>query len=142
MIELINRQRKVSIDARAFQRFADSAATLVVEAAGRSVTVAFVSDDRIAKLNSEFRGKNSPTDVLSFPFDPDPSDDDPHFGDIVISAETAVRQAAENGLGTETEIKQLILHGLLHLAGYDHETDDGTMDRLELQLRKKLEIDS
>jgi probable rRNA maturation factor len=62
------------------------------------------------------------------------------FGDIVISAEQAQKQAAENGLDLETEIKQLILHGLLHLCGYDHETDAGEMNKRELQLRKKLKI--
>jgi probable rRNA maturation factor len=64
------------------------------------------------------------------------------LGDVVISIEQAERQANEHGLNTEDEIAQLILHGLLHLSGYDHETDQGEMNRLELRLRKRLGIDS
>ncbi|MDQ5845056.1 MAG: rRNA maturation RNase YbeY, partial [Acidobacteriota bacterium] len=63
------------------------------------------------------------------------------LGDIVISVEQAARQAKENKLDLNDEIAQLILHGLLHLSGYDHSTDNGEMDRLELRLRKKLGID-
>ena len=93
------------------------------------------------QLNEMFRGKSSTTDVLSFPHEPDEFDPDhTNLGDIVISAEQAQRQAAENGLDVETEIKQLILHGLLHLCGYDHETDHGEMDARELELREKLGI--
>jgi probable rRNA maturation factor len=62
------------------------------------------------------------------------------LGDIVISVEQAERQAEENGLSLEGEIKQLILHGVLHLCGYDHETDTGEMNKRELQLRRKLKI--
>ena len=63
------------------------------------------------------------------------------LGDIVISIEQAARQAKEHGLSFENEIAQLILHGLLHLSGYDHETDHGEMNRLELKLRKRLGIE-
>ncbi|HEY0050072.1 MAG TPA: rRNA maturation RNase YbeY, partial [Pyrinomonadaceae bacterium] len=62
------------------------------------------------------------------------------LGDIVISLEQAQRQAAENNLTLENEIKQLILHGILHLCGYDHESDGGEMNRLELKLRRKLKV--
>jgi len=79
---------------------------------------------------------DSATDVLSFPN----HSDDGQLGDIAISIQTAVRQAKENGLTLNGEIAQLILHGLLHLSGYDHETDNGEMNRLELKLRKKLRI--
>ena len=91
--------------------------------------------------NSKFRGKNSTTDVLSFPHEPDEFDPDKsNLGDIVISAEQAEKQAAENSLTLEGEIKQLILHGLLHLCGYDHETDKGEMNARELELRDELKI--
>ncbi|HEX3142937.1 MAG TPA: rRNA maturation RNase YbeY, partial [Pyrinomonadaceae bacterium] len=63
-----------------------------------------------------------------------------HLGEIVISPERAAAQAREHGLTFKNEVQQLILHGLLHLHGYDHETDDGEMNRLELKLRKKLKI--
>ena len=62
------------------------------------------------------------------------------MGDVVISVERAEAQAAEHGLGFEEEVAQLILHGLLHLCGYDHETDNGEMNRLELRLRRRLGI--
>lgn len=102
-----------------------------------SATVAFVSDKRIRQLNKQFRGIDKATDVLSFP---DDGDDGDYLGDIAISVDTAARQADENGLTFEGEVAQLMLHGLLHLAGHDHETDNGEMNRLELRLRKKLKI--
>ena len=101
-----------------------------------SVTVAFVSDKKIRELNHQFRRIDKATDVLSFPSD----SGDGELGDIAISVETAARQAKVNGLTLDGEIAQLMLHGLLHLSGYDHETDKGEMNRLELKLRKKLRI--
>ncbi|PYS71289.1 MAG: rRNA maturation RNase YbeY, partial [Acidobacteria bacterium] len=100
-----------------------------------SVTVAFVSDSRIRELNQRFRGIDKATDVLSFP-----AEEERQLGDIAISIETAARQAKENGLTLNGEIAQLILHGLLHLSGYDHETDNGEMNKEELRLRKKLAL--
>ena len=114
---------------------------MVPEVSGRRFAVALVSDTRIRELNNIFRGKNSATDVLSFPCTPEPFEpDDGNLGDIVVSAETAERQAAENGLTVEGEIKQLILHGVLHLCGFDHEVDDGEMNARELELREQLGI--
>jgi probable rRNA maturation factor len=107
-----------------------------MEKSGSSVTIAFVSDSRIRTLNRTFRGVNKATDVLSFPNAPQLGD----LGDIAISVETAARQAKENGLTLNGEIAQLILHGLLHLIGYDHETDNGEMNKVELRLRRKLGI--
>lgn len=141
MTEVLNRQRKVRIDTAALQDFAVRACEKVKEAAGASATVVLVSDAKIRKLNAEFRGKDSATDVLSFPFGDD--GDEGHFlGDIVISSETARRQADENGLALETELQQLVLHGILHLCGFDHETDEGKMDALEIRYRKELGIDA
>lgn len=141
MIEIVNRQRKTPIDLDFWHTYAVRAARQVSEAAGKSLTVAFVSDRRMRELNRNFRGKNLTTDVLSFNFEPDEFDaDENNLGDIVISVEQAARQARENNLDVETEIKQLILHGILHLCGYDHETDDGAMNRMELKLRGKLSI--
>ena len=85
------------------------------------------------ELNRRFRGKNRPTDVLSFP-----SETPKLAGDIAISAEIAAANAAEMGHSPQTELKVLILHGLLHLAGYDHETDDGEMRTRETTLRRRL----
>jgi probable rRNA maturation factor len=136
MIEAVNRQRKIKIDIKAWETFAHCAA----DAIGKndpSATIAFVSDKTIRQLNRQFRGMDKATDVLSFPSG---ETDSANLGDIAISVDTAAVQAKENGLTFEEEIAQLILHGLLHLSGYDHETDNGEMNRLELRLRRKLGI--
>ena len=138
---IVNLQRKHPLEAPSFRPFLQNIFQSVEEAVGRDVAVAFISDRRMKELNSFFRGKDSTTDVLSFPHEPDEFDaDETNLGDIVISVEQAARQARENGLTLENEIKQLILHGLLHLCGYDHETDSGEMNRRELELRDKLGI--
>ncbi|MDQ3088749.1 MAG: rRNA maturation RNase YbeY [Acidobacteriota bacterium] len=141
MIEIVNRQRKIKIDAEIFRDFADKTVSLIPEASGKSVVIAFVSDSKMRQLNAEFRGKDLTTDVLSFPFEADEFETDQNtLGDVAISLEQAHRQAIENDLTFPTEIKQLILHGILHLCGYNHETDNGEMNSLELKLRDKLLI--
>jgi len=141
MIEIVNRQRKIKIDAEIFRDFADKTVSLIPEASGKSVVIAFVSDSKMRQLNAEFRGKDLTTDVLSFPFEADEFETDQNtLGDVAISLEQAHRQAIENDLTFPTEIKQLILHGILHLCGYDHETDNGEMNSLEIKLRDKLLI--
>ena len=141
MIEIVNNQRKIKIQIKDFQSFTESVVDSVKEAKGKSATVAFVSDRKMRGLNKEFRGKNSTTDVLSFPFEADEFESgENNLGDIIISVEQAEKQAKENDLNFETEIKQLILHGVLHLCGYDHETDTGEMNKLELKLREKLGV--
>ncbi|MBK9152749.1 MAG: rRNA maturation RNase YbeY [Chloracidobacterium sp.] len=148
MIDVINLQRKVRVEVSVIRTFVVSIFDNVDEAVGKTFSVALVSDRRMKELNKFFRGKDSTTDVLSFPHEADefelPSADRQpptvFLGDIVISAEQAQKQAAENGLSLENEIKQLILHGLLHLCGYDHETDNGEMNTRELELREKLNI--
>ncbi len=138
MPKILNLQRKFKIDRELYSVFAASIVPDVAEA-GQTFTVAFVPDGRMKQLNETFRGKNTTTDVLSFPHEPDEFDPDKaNLGDIVISAEQAQKQAKENGLTLEEEIKQLILHGLLHLCGYDHETDEGQMNARELELREQL----
>jgi probable rRNA maturation factor len=138
---VVNLQRKIKLDSDSFAIFAQVLFTSIDEATDRSIAIAFISDRRMRELNKFFRGVDSTTDVLSFPHEPDQFDPDTaNLGDIVISAEQAARQAEENGLTLENEIKQLILHGLLHLCGYDHEADNGEMNTLELELRDKLGI--
>jgi probable rRNA maturation factor len=102
--------------------------------------VLLTTDAAIRGLNRRFRGKNKATDVLSFPAEgPIPGlSAEGIAGDIAISVTTALGQAAEQGHSLSTEIKVLILHGLLHLAGYDHEADAGQMARRERLLRGKL----
>lgn len=101
-----------------------------------AVTVLLTGDATMRDLNRRFRGKNKPTDVLSFPASNLVQSQE--SGDIAISVETARKQAAEQGHSLATEIKVLMLHGLLHLAGYDHETDAGEMRKRERSLRAKL----
>jgi probable rRNA maturation factor len=134
MIEVVNRQRRLQIDTRAWSKFATKALAAIGKSES-SATIAFVSDKKIRELNRQFRGIDKATDVLSFP-----SDGPDELGDIAVSVDTAAAQAKENGLKFDEEIAQLILHGLLHLSGYDHETDNGEMNRLELRLRKKLGV--
>lgn len=141
MIEVINNQRKIKIDSQIFQKFAENAVGNIGETENKNVTIAFVSDRKMRELNKDFRGKDKTTDVLSFPFEADEFDEtDDFLGDIIISLEQAEKQAAENNLEVELEIKQLILHGILHLCGFDHEIDDGEMNLRELELREKLQI--
>lgn len=140
-LTVVNLQRKVPLDTKHIRDFAESIVSGVREADSRAFAIAFVPDKRMRELNVFFRGKDSTTDVLSFPHEPDEFDpDSSNLGDIVISAEQAQKQADENGLTLEAEIKQLILHGVLHLCGYDHETDNGEMNTRELELRDQMGI--
>jgi probable rRNA maturation factor len=141
MIEVVNRQRKLPIDCESWEKFTTQTLK-VTPADGAGVTVAFVSDRMMQELNRRWRGKRGTTDVLSFPAAQDEFEkrEGLRLGDVVISVEQAARQAGEHGLSFEMEVAQLILHGLLHLCGYDHETDNGEMNRLELRLRRRLGI--
>lgn len=96
------------------------------------VCVALISDRRMRALNRQFRGQDYATDVLSFP-----SEERGFLGDIVIAEGVAKRQAKDHGHSLKIEVQTLALHGLLHLLGYDHETDDGRMARAEARLRKQ-----
>lgn len=139
--EIINNQRKVKVRLAEFEGFLETVFDAVNEAESRSAAIAFVSDRKMRELNRDFRGKNSTTDVLSFPHAPDDFQPTTEFlGDIVISLEQASRQAVENRLTLEEEVKQLILHGILHLCGFDHETDNGEMNARELELRRILKL--
>ena len=140
-IEILNRQRRHKVHAKRWRDFA-AGALKIIGADNRDASIVFVSDPAIRKLNRQFRGKDSATDVLSFPSQPESFETDAgtNLGEIVISLDRAQAQAKENGLTDVNEVQQLILHGLLHLCGYDHETDNGEMNRLELKIRKKLGI--
>ncbi len=102
------------------------------------VTVLLTTDAAIRRLNRQFRGKNKATDVLSFPADGGRSGKERIAGDLAISVPTAQRQGTARSHSLAAELKVLMLHGLLHLAGYDHETDSGQMARREHALRGKL----
>jgi probable rRNA maturation factor len=96
------------------------------------VTVALVPDRRVHALNRRFRRTDRPTDVLSCP-----AEEPGQLGDVVIALGVARRQAVAAGHPIGTELRILALHGLLHLLGYDHEQDDGRMERLERRLRRR-----
>ena len=101
-----------------------------------SFAALFTSDRRMRTLNRTYRQKDRTTDVLSFPGGETPEGH--HLGDVVISVPVARRQAEERGHPPERELRLLLLHGVLHCLGHDHETDDGTMERLEEELRERL----
>ncbi len=131
-VVVLNRQRRQRVDAPRLRR--------VLRRAGRTmrasgeVSVVLAGDRLLRRLNREYRGRDRPTDVLSFP---GPGEGE-GLGDVVISVPTAARNARRQGHSVQRELDILALHGLLHVLGYDHETDDGTMDRLEERLRRDL----
>ncbi len=121
------------IHQRALTLFATKAKRAV--GARGELSIRITSSAEMRKLNLRFRRKNNPTDVLSFP-----ADALELAGDIAISAEIAAANADQLGHSVDTELKILILHGLLHLAGYDHETDAGEMQAQEARLRRRLNL--
>jgi probable rRNA maturation factor len=129
---VVNRQRAVTVRPRPLRAFLARACNLVLPPAA-GVAVCFVSDAEIARLNRAYRGKTGATDVLSFPADG-------RGGDIAISPAAARRNARSLGRPVNQELRVLILHGVLHLAGYDHEADQGQMERRERRLRRRLGI--
>lgn len=104
--------------------------------AAGTLTLVITSDRRIRRLNRLWRGLDTATDVLSFPAGADPGPER-HLGDLVVSRDTAARQARQEGHALATELRVLALHGLLHLLGYDHERDSGRMARIERKLRRQ-----
>jgi len=121
---------------RTLARFLASAQT-AVRLKGQ-VNALFTTDVAIRRLNHQFRAKKKATDVLSFPAEGVGAEE--MAGDLAISVPTALRQAMGQGHSLSTEVKVLMLHGLLHLSGLDHETDNGQMARRERLLRAKLNL--
>lgn len=97
------------------------------------VSIAFVGDSTMRGLNRKFRNKNKTTDVLTFPGE--------DACEIVISIDQARRQAQNEKHSLATELRYLLVHGILHGLGYDHETDDGQMNKLEVEVREKVELE-
>ncbi|HKT12018.1 MAG TPA: rRNA maturation RNase YbeY [Terriglobia bacterium] len=143
---IINRQRQFALDMPSLRAYEHQVKS-VLDLGTREFNVCFVSDEEISRMNSVYRGRAVPTDVLSFPWEGE-GESGPEeaasvefrnfLGDVVISVATADRNAMAEGHSTEEEIRMLILHGVLHLLGYDHETDHGEMKNLELSLRERL----
>ena len=148
---IVNCQRRIPISTEPLARFCDDARR-ALGFPEDSVTIRLVSDPAIARLNRDFRHKLGPTDVLSFPAKhraartskPRKSSassqkaDREYVGDIAISPETARRNARRGSRTLAAELRILILHGMIHLAGYDHEADEGQMDRFERRMRRRL----
>jgi probable rRNA maturation factor len=137
---IVNRQRRVPVALHPLQQFYERVRRALGFPPG-AVTVQLISDQNMARLNMKFRRKSGPTDVLSFPAKgARPARDAEYIGDIAISPETARRNARRYSRSLPAELRILILHGMIHLAGFDHETDHGQMDRLERRLRKQLGV--
>jgi probable rRNA maturation factor len=142
---VLNRQRSVRVPVKDLTRFL-ARARRALRLPAESVSVCLVTDSKIARWNRDYRGKPGPTDVLSFPAEernrggPKPAKPSagPYLGDIVIAPAVARRNARRFGRSFGQEMRILILHGMLHLMGYDHETDTGQMDRREQRLRRSL----
>jgi probable rRNA maturation factor len=131
-VVLLDRQRGRRVNRARLQGVLRRAAgALGVEG---EVSLVLAGDRAVRALNARYRGKDAPTDVLSFPG----GGGEAGLGDIVISVETAARNARSLGRTLPRELDVLALHGFLHVLGYDHETDDGTMERLEARLRRRL----
>lgn len=129
---VLDRQRRRRVDAARLRRvLTGAAAGLGVEG---EVALVLGGDRLLHRLNRQYRKKDKPTDVLSFPGD----GAEGSLGDIVISLDTAAKNARSLGRTLPQELDVLALHGFLHVLGHDHETDDGTMDRIERRLRKRL----
>ncbi len=131
------RRKPASLDIDSLESFAQALRKRV--ARGREFHCLFTNDAELQALNNQFRHKDEPTDVLSFPSDA-PDHIDSHLGDIAISIARARAQAREWGHALEEELRILMLHGVLHLTGMDHETDSGEMRRAEMRWRKKLSL--
>jgi probable rRNA maturation factor len=129
---LLNRQRRRPVRPQRLRRVLEGAAEAL--AVSGEVSLVLTGDRAVRALNARYRGKDRPTDVLSFPG----GGTEGELGDIVISVETAEKNARHLGRTLGQELDVLALHGFLHVLGYDHEADDGAMDRLERRLRRRL----
>jgi probable rRNA maturation factor len=148
---VINRQRRVRVALKPLERFV-GLVRQSLHLPKQEVTVCLVSDATIARMNRAFRGRRGSTDVLSFPANGTrprqsggrgrPSgrrtEGPAYLGDMAISPQAAQRNAHRFGRALPQELRILILHGMLHLCGYDHETDHGEMNRLERRLQRRL----
>jgi probable rRNA maturation factor len=137
---IVNRQRRVPVALQPLQDFYEMVRHELKFPPG-TVTIQLISDMAMSRLNRAYRNKRGPTDVLSFPFAPEkPTANAEYVGDVAISPETARRNARRFSRPLPVEMRILILHGMLHLAGYDHEADQGEMNRIERRLRRRLGV--
>ena len=137
-VTVLNRQRSHRVRRQELTAFLHRLALAVPGPGADSLSMCLVSDRKMREYNRQFRGRDTATDVLSFPADdPVGPTHERHLGDIVISVTTAAIQARQARHSLEQEVKILALHGYLHLLGYDHRTDDGSMMRLQQRLIRR-----
>jgi probable rRNA maturation factor len=136
---VILRKKIAGLSRSTLERFVLRARRAVRLRAGANVLV--TSSSELRSLNRQFRGADKATDVLSFPASPGIADSRRAAGEVAISADIARENAERLGHSVAAEVKILALHGILHLAGFDHESDNGEMARKELQLRRQLKLE-
>ena len=140
---ILNRQKRVRVALPSLEKFARRVRR-ELRLNGREVAICLVSDAEMARLNKMYRGKPGATDVLSFPAKAEAASRRAwaqSLGDIAIAPAVARRNARRFGRTLPDELRILILHGVLHLMGYDHETDSGQMERRERLLRRRLGLE-
>ncbi len=138
-VTVLNRQRNHRIRRPELTEFLHRLALAAPAQGADSVSMCLVSDRKMREYNRRFRGRDAATDVLSFSAnDPAGPPGERHLGDIVISVTAAAVQARQARHSLEQELKLLALHGYLHLLGYDHRTDDGSMLRMQRRLIRRL----
>lgn len=132
-------QRKSRIDRVFLRKYLQKVWTAVgAPQSSTELTVVFLNNMQMQCYNKQYSKKDYPTDILSFPVNDTTLENRHYLGDILISMEKAAEQAREEGCSLKRELQILLLHGVLHLLGYDHETDSGQMNRLEKRLRREL----
>ncbi|QUV99850.1 rRNA maturation RNase YbeY [Chloracidobacterium sp. MS 40/45] len=162
MVHVVNRQRHERLDRAGLAQLAQATLEAVLGprlAAAVDVNLVFIGDNAMQRLNHTYRGVDAPTDVLSFvhlelpsPYTHRPAQrkawffsqpvtglngERPLLGEVLIATPTARRYAERHALTCAEEIQRLVIHGIIHLCGYDHETDTGQMTRLERRLRRR-----
>jgi probable rRNA maturation factor len=135
-IPVLNRQRQFRINRKAVALFC-AEVLRSLKLPYPALSVVFVRSREMCLINRQYRGKDYATDVLSFSYDGVRIEDTPFIGEILISPEVAARQAVRYGMVPENEIRKLLVHGILHLLGYDHETDKGQMNRIQAKLVRR-----
>ena len=142
LVSIVSHREPEPLDFGAFERLAQFALKMEGVPEGTELSIALVDEDEIAALNERYRGKSGPTDVLSFGCDepcPTPGDEPITLGDVVIAPSLAERQAEDLGHSVEHELDVLLVHGVLHLLGYDHEDDD---DAAAMEARQAAILDA
>jgi probable rRNA maturation factor len=135
-IQVLNRQRQFRIRGRAVSAFC-AEVLCSLEKTGPGLSVVFVNAREMRALNGNYRGRDYATDVLSFCYEDLRVEGRLFLGEIIVAPEVAARQAAQYRISAEKELRKLLVHGILHLLGYDHETDKGKMQRLQAKLLRR-----